>query len=340
MLYVFSLIEHASCDALHERRRRPLRGRNRDVTGATSHTVDEFAVFFIRKIERVRHHTAGLPPPSIINSTWSSFTSFRSCSQEEVRKIVMLSPIKSCALDPVPTFILREFIDVILPFVTHTVIASLLQGQLPDSQKDAIVTPLLKRPGLDTADMNNYRPVSNLFFILKLRVVANQLSEYLSPNDLLPCFQSTETALLRVWSDMLIAADERKVTLLSLLDTSAAFDCVDHLILLQRLQGVVGIWDSTLDWIRLFLSGRTQQMVYDRENRLRRRCCSAFHTAWYSDHCCTSSTGHNCSTSSRNIGSTLINTPTTCNCINACRRRTLGSLLAVSMHVSSTSKPS
>ena len=51
---------------------------------------------------------------------------------------------------------------------------------------------------------------------------------------------------------MLMAADDRKVTLLSLLDMAAAFDCVDHLILLQRLQVAVGI--ALLDWIRSFLS--------------------------------------------------------------------------------------
>src|SRR5664279_4624325 len=185
----------------------PLLGRGRDVNGATSHTADGFAAFFARKIESVRSDTAGLSPPPTIDSATSSFTSFRSCSQVEVRKIAMSSPVKSCALDPVPTFLLREFIDVLLPFVTRIVNASLMQGRLPDSQKHAIVTPLLKKPGLDTADMNSYRPVSNLSFMSKLveRVVANQLNEYLSANNLLPRFQSayrkghsTETALLRV----------------------------------------------------------------------------------------------------------------------------------------------
>jgi len=59
--------------------------------------------------------------------------------------------------------------------------ASLLQGRLPSSQKHAIVMPLLKKPGLDTADMNNFRPVSNLSFLSKLieRAVANQLNEYI-----------------------------------------------------------------------------------------------------------------------------------------------------------------
>jgi len=72
------------------------------------------------------------------------------------------------------------------------------------------VTPLLKKSGLDAANMANYRPVSNLSFISKVveRAVAVQLNEYLVANDLLPRYQSayrknhsTETALLRVWSD-------------------------------------------------------------------------------------------------------------------------------------------
>ena len=163
--------------------------------------------------------------------------------------------------------LLREFIDLLLPFVTRIVNASLLKGRLPDSQKHAIVKPLLIKPGFDTADMSNYRPVSTPSFISKLieRVVANQLNEYLTANNLLPRFQSgyrkghsTETAMLRVWSDILMAADSRKVTLLGLLDMSAAFDCVDHPILLERLQVAAGIGGTALNWIRSFLSDRTQ----------------------------------------------------------------------------------
>ena len=75
---------------------------------------------------------------------------------------------------------------------------------------------------------------------------------------------STETAMLRVglWSDFLTSADARKVTLLGLLDLSAAFDCVDHDILLQQLDVVFGLTDTALDWIRSFVSGRTQQVSY------------------------------------------------------------------------------
>jgi len=119
--------------------------------------------------------------------------------------------------------------------------ASLWHGRLPDTQKYAIVTPLLKKPGLDVNDMANYRPVSNLTFLSKVIewIVAQQLNDYLAANNLLTgkqsaykSFHSTETTTLRVLSDALMSVDAQKVTLLSLLDLSATFDCVDHPLLL------------------------------------------------------------------------------------------------------------
>ena len=137
----------------------------------------------------------------------SSLSSFRPCTVAEIRHIIMSSPVKSCSLDPVPTFLLREFVDVLAPYVVAVVNASLSQGRLPVNQKHAIVSPLLKKPGLDTADMANFRPVSNLTFMSKVieRVVARRLNDYLAEHSLLPHCQSayrrhhsTETAMLRV----------------------------------------------------------------------------------------------------------------------------------------------
>ena len=69
-------------------------------------------------------------------------------------------------------------------------------------------------------------------------------------------------AMLRVWSDVLTSADAREVTLLGLLDLSAAFDCVDHDILLHGLEVAFGLTNTALEWIRSFLTDRTQQVSY------------------------------------------------------------------------------
>jgi len=127
------------------------------------------------------------------------------------------------------------------------------------------------KQGLDASYMSNYHPVSNLSYISKVveRAVAIQLNDLVA-NDLLPRVQSAyrkrhsiETALLRVWSDILTAADRRQVKLLGLLDMSAAFDCVDHDPLLQRLQLGFGLIGVVLEWIRSFLRSRTQQVLHN-----------------------------------------------------------------------------
>lgn len=249
-----------------------LLGRDRDITGVTGHSADGFASFFERKIDDVRTATAGCPLPPVGSTARCTLSTFRPCTQDEVRRIIMSSPTKSCPLDPVPTFIVRETVDVLLPFITTMVNVSLSQGRLPASQKHAIVTPLLKKAGLDATDMANFRPVSNLTFVSKVieRAVALQLNHYLNTEDLLPRNQSayrkhhsTETALIRVMSDALMAADRQQVTLLGLLDLSAAFDCVDHTLLLQRLRHQFGLTGVVLQWMTSFVTDRTQQVAYN-----------------------------------------------------------------------------
>ena len=73
----------------------------------------------------------------------------------------------------------------------------------------------------------------------------------------------TETAMLRVWSDILTTADNHHVTLLCLLDLAAAFDYVEHAKLLKRLQFTVGVNGVVLKWMASFQVERTFRVPYN-----------------------------------------------------------------------------
>ena len=97
------------------------------------------------------------------------------------------------------------------------------------------------------------------------RIVLSQLNDHLISNKLFSPLQSaykphhsTETALLKIVNDLLTARDKGKICILTLLDSSAAFDTIDHNIFLHRLEHTFGISDSALSWFRSYFSDRTQ----------------------------------------------------------------------------------
>ena len=99
-------------------------------------------------------------------------------------------------------------------------------------------------------------------------MVAKQLQHYLNCNNLFPVFQSayrknhsTETALLKVMNDILSNMNHQCVTLLILLDLSAAFYTVNHDTMLRRLEYSFGIQRKALSWFASYLSGRTQRIM-------------------------------------------------------------------------------
>ena len=131
--------------------------------------------------------------------------------------------------------------------------------------------PLQKKKVSDF-DFKNYRPVNNLSFISKIveKAVVDQLLRHCDDNALLPDYQSayrrfssTESALLKVQSDILLNMDKQEVTLLVLLDLSAAFNTVNHSLLLNILENDFGVTDSALKWFQSYLSGRKQRILID-----------------------------------------------------------------------------
>jgi hypothetical protein len=141
---------------------------------------------------------------------------------------------------------------------------------MPSSFKNAIVRPLIKKPGLDKECLKNFRPVSNLSFLSKVleRVVAEHIETHLSSNHLHDPHQSayrqyhsTETTLLRVQTDILDALDRGSMVVLIMTDLSAAFDTLDHPILLKRFCHSFGIKEDALGWITSYLAGRSQRVA-------------------------------------------------------------------------------
>ena len=140
---------------------------------------------------------------------------------------------------------------------------------------------------MDTDSFKNYRPVSNLQFIGKLveRIVKIRLNKYMADNSLHSDFQheyksghSTETLLLKVVNDLLLACDKQLSSILILIDLSTAFNTVDQTTLLTILRDEIGIEGTALKWFAPFLKGRTQRVKisdsYSEESAVIFWCCT------------------------------------------------------------------
>ena len=232
--------------------------------------ANRFGSFFIDKIKKIRDtfkytrsqvlHPDNEPP---------TFCSFQAVTETEVLKFIKESPSKTCSLDPCPTHIVKQCIDILLPSLTKLVNLSLKNGIFLNPFKQAIVTPLLKKSTLSKEDLKSYRPVSGLSFLSKLveRIVAAQIRSHMDSHDLGNTFQSaykvghsTETALLCIKNEIHLSLSKGMPTALVLLDLSAAFDTIDHDTLLSCLSSRFGFAGSALKWFRSYLQDRFQSV--------------------------------------------------------------------------------
>lgn len=188
---------------------------------------------------------------------------FPPTTQDEIKRLVKKAANKTCRLDPMPTWLLKECLDTLLPIITCIVNKSITSGIVPSAFKRAVVRPLLKKPGLDKDEFKSYRPVSNLPFLSKIleKVVEARLDDHLLLNNLYDSHQSayrrghsTETALLKVQSDIADTLDHGTSVILIMLDLSAAFDTIDHNILLKRFSHSYGIRGMAQAWFRSYLT--------------------------------------------------------------------------------------
>ena len=168
---------------------------------------------------------------------------FRPTDSGQVLKLLnKLNKSKGAGLDKLSSRLIRECADLISPYISIIFNCCLTTGTFPDDWKLAKVTPIFKQG--DRSDMNNYRPISVISAIAKVfeRIVYNQLSSYLSENNILSKYQSgfrsfhsTVTALLKATDNWAFNKDHGYVNAVVSLDLKKAFDTVNHSILLSKL---------------------------------------------------------------------------------------------------------
>ena len=231
--------------------------------------ADDFADYFMTKIDTIRNALQHVPAYTPEGAVGCNMSNFHPIEEHQVQKIIMSLSTKSCELDIVPTRLLKEILPSVLPIITKIVNLSLEKGVFAEAWKTAIIRPQIKKIGLELTSAN-YRPVSNLSFLSKVleKAALQQFMQYSDVNGLMPDYQSAyrpnfscETALVKLMNDLLWSMENQEVTALMAIDLSAAFDTVDHNVLLSVLNVKFGIEGAVLSWFDTYLRPRCCQVI-------------------------------------------------------------------------------
>ena len=182
--------------------------------------ANDFSAFVTNKILNIRSEL-GLTDTHTGGSVTNCFSgvplnTFMDATEADIWNIIKLLPVKSCELDPLPTWLLKECKTELVPLIIDIDNMSFRESMIPKSLNTALIQPLLKKSGSDSDILKNYHPVSNFTFISKVieKVMSGRLNEHLINNSMFDLLQSayidkysTETPLIKVQNDILSALD-------------------------------------------------------------------------------------------------------------------------------------
>ncbi len=214
----------------------------------------------------------GLPPPDKGPSPHPTAAPI-AITEPGVNKLLgKIIPSKAAGPDEINARVLKELKDVISPILTIIFQRSIDSGQVPSDWTKANVAPVFKKG--EKYKCSNYRPISLTSICCKLmeHIIASHIMNHLDLHNILYHLQhgfrpnrSCETQLIQLYHDLALNRDNRIQTDLIIMDFAKAFDKVSHSKLIYKLN-FYGIQGNTNDWIRSFLSNRTQQVLLDGES--------------------------------------------------------------------------
>lgn len=237
-------------------------------TDNPSKLANEFNKFFIDISKNLSRETngQGVSSGASVIHLRNSFFVFDVSESDVIKAVKSMKNTNSSGEDGIPMSILKKCIHLVATPVSFIINCSFREGIFPDSLKTAMVKPLHKKG--DVGDMSNYRPISLLtsfskifekvlsarlmHFFRKFKVIVNSQHGFVKE-------KSTETAIFELTNAIVIALEGGEVPLGIFVDMSKAFDCVNHDLLLAKLE-INGIRDNQLKLIKSYLSNRRQKV--------------------------------------------------------------------------------
>ena len=236
-----------------------------------------FNNFFLEKVRILRAKTDSQPKidPIVRLQHWLDSSgksppppfSLKPITRQKLRKLIKrMKGGKSSGVDTIDNHSLKLAAPLIEDALEHIINLSIVTGKFSSFWKPQLIFPQHKKAGKDVIE--NYRPVSHLVEVGKLveHEVYDQIIEHFITNDLfhgnhhggLP-HHSTTTALVQLQDMFLQAAKSKKLSGALLLDQSAAYDLLDHSILLKKLK-VYNFDQNSINWFKSYLSDRSQSV--------------------------------------------------------------------------------
>jgi len=199
---------------------------------------------------------------SSFTTTWPHLSSPyyatpRASHRSEVFKILSSNPSKMSVLDFVPTYVLKSCPALFSDLIAHLANLSFSKEVFPSKFKHDPSEPANNCP---ISNLNNISKIIERLFLTRRQSHIVSSPHFNSFQSAYRRYHSTETSLVHLLDTVYHAADDGLATLPLSLDLSAAFDTIDHSILLKRLSNSFGVMESAHNWLNSYLSGRSNSV--------------------------------------------------------------------------------